>query len=297
MNRIRRFPAVVSRFCIPVLLLVLSNTASSQTPPETQPASSPKPARSLEKEFFRNILNDQVEIWTAPFHLSRKDAKFWAPIALTTAALIATDRRSANELGEKGGSDSRVRVSLGVSRLGGVYTTGGIATAFYLVGVAKHDARARETGILSGEALIDAQIVTTVLKVVTQRPRPLVGDPKDDFFDGGHSFPSGHATSAWALATVVASEYKHRKAVQFAAYGLASAVSLSRYTGRTHFLSDVFAGSVIGYTVGRYVYEKHHTDESAQTKQEPRHAKWIPLVAPIYSGRDRTYGVALAWRN
>jgi membrane-associated phospholipid phosphatase len=293
-------------FCTLGLLLALGSIANSQTnnptvKPDAQPQPSPKPTPSLEKQFFRNVLHDQVGIWTSPFHVSRDDTKFLVPLGLTTAALIATDRRSADELGENGGSESRVRWSLRVSRLGSIYTTGGIAGTFYLVGVAKHDSRARETGILSAEALLDAGIVSTVLKEVTQRPRPLVPDPKDDFFDGGLSFPSGHATDAWALATVIASEYHNHKAVQFTAYALASAVSLSRYTGRAHFLSDVLVGSAIGYGVGRYVYKKHHVPESerdsGQLKSTRLNAKWIPAVAPLYSRKDRTYGVALAWRN
>jgi hypothetical protein len=302
MDRISFSALIRGLLCTLTLLLVLSNIAYSQTStPEALPRPSPKPTPSLEKQFFRNILNDQVEIWTSPFHLHGEDAKLLAPIGLTTAALIATDRRSANELGENGGSESRVRLSLRFSWLGEVYTTGGIAAVFYLAGVAKHDSRARETGILGGEALIDAGIVCAVLKQVTQRPRPLVPDPKDDFFDGGHSFPSGHATDAWALATVVASEYHDRKAVQITAYALASGVSLSRYTGRAHFLSDVLVGSVIGYGIGRYVYKKHHiaeiVDENGQLKSAPGHAKWIPSVAPLYSRQDKTYGMALAWRN
>jgi len=219
---------------------------------------------------------------------------------LTTAALIATDRRSAIELGEHGGNERRVKISLQLSRPGGAYASAGVAGTFYLVGVAKRDSRARETGILGGEALIDAKIVYSVLKQVTQRPRPLVPDPNDDFFDGGNSFPSGHATDAWALATVVASEYHDRKAVQVTAYALASAVSLSRYTGRVHFLSDVFVGSVIGYGIGRYVYKKHHVPEigdETNPSSTRGHTKWIPSVAPLYSRVNRTYGVALAWRN
>lgn len=302
MNSIGFSAQAYKLLCSLTLLLVLSYAANGQTSgPEVRPSPSPKPTPSLEKEFLRNILKDQVGIWTSPFHVSREDTKFLAPIALTTAALIATDRRSANELGENGGSNSRVRISLQVSRLGSAYTTAGIAATFYLAGVVKHDSRARETGILGGEALIDSKLVYSVLKQATQRPRPLVPDPKDDFFDGGNSFPSGHATDAWALATVVASEYHDRRAIQFTAYALASAVSLSRYTGRAHFLSDVFVGSVIGYGIGRYVYKKHHVpaseNENEETKIRRGHAEWIPSVAPLYSGKDRTYGLALAWRN
>jgi membrane-associated phospholipid phosphatase len=281
-----------------LLFIFQSNSPGQTTSPDVQPSPSPAPTPSLEKQFLRNILHDQVSIWTSPFHMSSDDVMFVAPVGVATAALIATDRRSADELGENGGSQSRLRISHQVSRLGAFYTTGGIAGAFYLAGVAGHDYRARETGILSAEALIDAGIVSTVLKEVTQRPRPLVPDPKDDFFDGGNSFPSGHATSAWALATVIASEYHDHKGVQIAAYGIAAAVSVSRYTGRNHFLSDVLVGSALGYGVGRFVYRKHHIAETDRlTKPETRHAKWIPFVAPLYSGSEHVYGVALSWSN
>jgi membrane-associated phospholipid phosphatase len=302
MKRISLWALGCKSFYLLILLVLLQCASRGQALlPDAQPTPSPTATPSLERQFFRNVLHDQVEIWTAPFHMSSADAKFVAPIGVATAALIATDRRTADELGENGGSESRLRISRQVSRLGEVYTTGGIAAAFYLTGLAKHDYRARETGILSAEALLDAGIVSTVLKEVTQRPRPLVPDPKDDFFDGGNSFPSGHATSAWAVATVVANEYHDHKAIQIAAYGLASAVSLSRYTGRNHFLSDVLVGSALGYGVGHFVYKKHHlTDTDLQhgfAKPETRHARWIPFVSPIYSGRDHAYGVALAWSN
>jgi hypothetical protein len=301
MNQINRLARVYRLLCLLTLLLVFINLANGQTnAPEAQPSPSPKPTPSLEKQFLRNIVNDQVGLWTSPFRMTRADSKFLVPIGLTTAALIATDRRSAEELGEHGGNERRVKISRQLSRPGGAYTSAAIAGTFYFVGLAKHNSRARETGILGGEALIDAKIVYSVLKQVTQRPRPLVPDPDDDFFDGGDSFPSGHSTDAWALATVIASEYHDRKAVQVTAYALASAVSLSRYTARAHFLSDVFVGSVIGYGIGRYVYKKHHvpeTGDETNPRSARRQTKWIPSVAPLYSRMNRTYGVSLAWRN
>lgn len=283
-----------------LLLLLLHRAALSQTPlPDVPAKPSPTPTTSLEREFFRNILHDQVGIWTSPFHISRDEAKVVAPIEFATAALLATDRRSADELGENGDSETRLRISRQVSRFGEIYTTGGIAAAFYLAGIARHDYRARETGILGAETLIDAGIVSTVLKEVTQRPRPLVPNPKADFFDGGNSFPSGHATSAWALATVIASEYHEHKAVQIAAYGLATAVALSRYTGRNHFLSDILVGSAVGYGVGRFVYKKHHLTEADRqngvSKSAAGHAHWVPFVTPLYEARDHTYGATLTW--
>jgi membrane-associated phospholipid phosphatase len=277
--------------------------APQSEPAEPQPSPAPQvsPTPSLERRFIANVLSDQRAIWTSPFHLGRGDAKWAAPLGLTTVALLATDRRSAGEMVEAGDHRTRLRVSRDVSRLGDFYATGGIAATFYLVGRAGHDARARETGLLGAEALVDSGIVVQVLKAATQRPRPTVDDASGEFFDRGNSFPSGHAISAWSLATVVAYEYGHRRPlVRLGAYGLATAVSLSRYTGRNHFLSDVLIGSAAGYGIGRFVYLKRHDQTlDAQDRQGgSSHAALIPSIAPQFYRRARgenVYGLRLAW--
>ena len=264
------------------------SASPSPTPPATKTSS-------LEKEFFRNILRDQEAIWTSPFHLRGHDARWLAPLGLGTAALIATDRRTGDEIAE---STSQRKASRIVSYAGSAYGVGGIAATFYLVGRAKHDERARETGLLGAEALIDSAIVVTALKEITQRARPLSGRDRGDFFDGGSSFPSGHSIEAWSLATVIANEYHDRPWVQIGAYGIATAVSLSRFTGSQHYLSDVLVGSAAGYGIGRYVYRTHHrakTDSDEEEESSSR-SKLFPLIAPEYNRRARDYGVLLAWR-
>lgn len=269
-------------------------------PPVPQPAPTPeaRPTPSLERRFFKNILRDQRAIWTSPFHMERGDAKWLAPLGLSTAALFATDRRTASALDD--GNQTRVRVSKDISQGGALYTTGGIAATFYLVGRATKNKRARETGLLGAEALIDGELVASALKLITQRPRPLEDNGSGEFFDGGRAFPSGHAVSAWSMATVIAYEYgEHRPVVRFGAYGLATVVSISRFTGRKHFLSDVVVGSAIGYGIGRYVYRTHHDPsldiDQVDTKVTGKHSKLIPFTAPLYSRATRSYGLALAW--
>lgn len=271
--------------------------------PAPRATPSPTPAPKRERRFFADILRDQRAIWTSPFHLTRGDAKWLAPLGVSTAALIASDQ----ETGELSDSRRRISVSKEISRAGSIYSTGGIAATFYLVGRATGNARARETGLLGGEALINSALVFTVLKNVSQRPRPTVDDAHAEFFDGGHAFPSGHAASAWALATVIANEYHERRAVQVSAYGLAAAVSMSRYTGRNHFLSDILVGSAIGYGIGRYVYKTHHDpaldasgadvsrEDGAEVRRETARSKLVPFVAPSFSRAQREYGLALAW--
>jgi membrane-associated phospholipid phosphatase len=267
------------------------------------PRATPSPTPSRERRFFADIVRDQRAIWTSPFHLGRGDAKWLAPLGISTAALIASDQ----ETGELSDNHRRISVSKDISEAGSIYSTGGVAAAFYLVGRATGNARARETGLLGGEALIDSGLVTTALKSITQRPRPTRDGAHAEFFDGGHSFPSGHAASAWALATVIANEYHDRRAIQVGAYGLAAAVSVSRYTGRNHFLSDILVGGAIGYGIGRYVYKTHHDpaldasgadaveEEEAEVRRETAHSKLVPFVAPSFSRARRDYGLALSW--
>lgn len=296
----------VSRtFSSGALLFALIVTFSTSTPAQTSSTKAHRRVKttatpSLEKKFFLNILGDQRAIWTSPFHLRRTDAKWLAPLGLSTIALIATDRRTSGELVEDGDNLNRLRISKDISRLGSFYSTGGVAGVLYLTGRATHNDRLRETGLLAGEALIDSAIVVTALKTASQRQRPPEDHSSGEFFDGGSSFPSGHAIDAWALATVVAQEYgQHRPLVQVGAYGLATAVSLSRYTGRNHFLSDVLVGSAMGYGIGRFVYHKHHdtTLDAWNGKQNNNlvRSKLFPRIIPLYYPRTHVYGGMLAW--
>jgi membrane-associated phospholipid phosphatase len=279
-----------------LILFSISPNTQGQAPASPSPTPQPAATPSLEKQFFRNILHDQKAIWTSPFHLHGRDSRWLAPLGLGTAAFIATDRRTGDEIAE---SRRQLKTIRNVSFSGSGYGVGGVALTFYLFGRAKHDDRARETGLLGAEALVDSALVVTALKEITQRSRPLAGKDRGDFFDGGSSFPSGHSIEAWSLATVIANEYHDRRLVQLAAYGIAGAVSVARFTGEKHYLSDVLVGSALGYGIGRYVYHAHHRSMSAGSSEdaearEPSHA-W-PLIAPQYDRHARDYGVSLAWR-
>ena len=280
------------------VILIFTSNGLAQTTHSSN--ALPKPTPGLEKKFLVNILDDQRAIWTSPFHMHRSDAKWLAPLGLSTVALIATDRRTSGELVENGDNLNRLRISRNISKLGSLYSTAGAAGVIYLAGRASHNDHLRETGLLGAEALIDSSIVVTALKTASQRERPPKDHSRGEFFEGGSSFPSGHAISAWSLATVIAQEYgHHRPLVQVGAYGLATAVSLSRYTGRNHFLSDVLVGSAMGYGIGRYVYHKRHDPtldaRNGEQNQEVVRSRLFPRIAPLYYPRAHVYGGMLAW--
>ena len=291
-----RRPPCLFRMTFLAAALSAGFAAHAQTSPTT-PTPSPTPAvrktPSLEREFFKNILLDQKAIWTAPLHLHCSDAKWMVPSGVGLMALITTDRMTGDEIAE---FDRLVKPSRVISYAGSPYAGGVIAATFYLVGRKKNDARARETGILSAEALVDSYLVVHALKGITQRARPQSGRDRSEFFEGGNSFPSGHSIQAWSMATVIANEYHDRRAVQVAAYGIASAISIARFTGGKHYLSDVLVGSALGYGIGQYVYHAHHRKKPDATGEDESltESRW-PAIAPSFNRRARQYGVALTW--
>ncbi len=280
---------------------VLASVGQAQTnPPEalTSPltaredacySSETEPLKPLAKKFFKNVLLDQKAIWTSPFHMKRSDAKWWLLFGAVTGGLIATDRSTARQLPD---TRDQLRVSGYVSDVGSLYTIVPLTGAFYLTGVLTDNAKARETGLLGAEALVDGVILFEAFKLTIQRQRPLEGDGKGRFFHGGSSFPSGHSMESFALASVIAHEYRSKK-VAVLAYGLAGLVSASRFSARKHFASDVVAPAAAGWFIGAYVYNRHQ--DASQSRRSPLKAILSPQVRPVIQPVARQYGVSLNW--
>ncbi|MDX6306687.1 MAG: hypothetical protein QOI77_3656, partial [Blastocatellia bacterium] len=102
--------------------------AQAQTPqPSPSPAPQPSATPTLERQFIKNILSDQKAIWTSPFHLHGRDARWLAPLGLATAGLIATDQSTGDEIAE---STRQLNASRIVSYAGSGYGAGGVALTF-----------------------------------------------------------------------------------------------------------------------------------------------------------------------
>jgi membrane-associated phospholipid phosphatase len=239
--------------------------------------------KPLARKLAGNFLLDQKEIWTSPFRMNRDDAGWWLLFGGDTAALIATDNRSSTIF-----ENSRTQVVAGIdiSKTGAAYTLIPVTAAFYATGVFVDNAKARETGVLGAEAMLDSVVLSSVLKVIASRNRPDAPTGAGHFFSGGGSFPSGHATSSWALASVVAHEYSHTRIVPVLAYGLASLVSGARFAARQHYASDIVFGAASGWFIGTYVYDTHKLHEGH------RHSP-ISGITPEIQPSTRTYAITL----
>ncbi|NOY78487.1 MAG: phosphatase PAP2 family protein [Calditrichaeota bacterium] len=129
----------------------------------------------------------------------------------------------------------------------GLYGTG------YLL---KND-KIRLLGLHAAEAGGYAGAITVALKIWLGRRRPYGGDTPFYFkpFQVNNlynSLPSGHTTMAFAISTVLAKSSSNRLWKAFW-YSAATLVAASRVYHNQHWVSDVFLGAAIGYSVGRFV--------------------------------------------
>lgn len=242
------------------LFACLLSTALGQT---IEPAPAPEPFdRPVSwKLLLPNLLSDQKQIWTFPARLAQ--GQDWIPTAAilgTTAGLIALDPIDGRYFRRTSTFHSFNNVFTGNVMLSGVIAA---PVSLYTIGLVRKDSKMQHTALLAGEAIADSELVTTVLKDAILRVRPAAIPPSGNFSDtwfrssgsllrGRGSFPSGHAIAAFSVATVAARRYGNHRWVPYTAYGLAALVGFSRLTLSAHFLSDVFMGSALGYSISRF---------------------------------------------
>jgi hypothetical protein len=229
--------------------------------PDQSPQDGAQSSNTRQGFLVRNLkrgLEDQKELWSAPF--KRKNLKWDALFLLTTGALLATDRHASRAVPK-----DHVNISHDVALLC-IGTTGASAGLIWLHGIRAHDSHAKETGYLTLESLANTFLIYTPMQIIAGRERP------DDATGNGRfwqhrsvntSFPAGHPMFTWAMASVIAHEYPKRW-VKIVTYGAAFSVSATRFTGRNHFPSDIFVGSMLGYLIGTHIFHAHCNEDFSE---------------------------------
>jgi hypothetical protein len=255
------------------LLLVLFSSAWRPCAAQGDPAASTDPHNPSDVSPERpvnwlklapNLASDQKAIWRFPITMaSGRHLKPALTLAGLTAGIVET-------LDVPSGKYFRSTQSFaGFNRaFSGANTSAAMFVApsvFYGISLLRKDTYGQHTYLLAGEAVLDSEVLTTVMKDLDRRMKPVEVPANGDFGDtwfrshagsplrGIGSFPSGHTIAAFSLATVFADRYPKPRWHAIAAYGAAAAIGFSRVSLQSHHPSDVFAGAFLGYTIAHYV--------------------------------------------
>lgn len=136
-------------------------------------------------------------------------------------------------------------------------TFGAVPVGFVLVGAVLPDRRAADAGVLIAVSQVTTFGITFALKELIGRKRPfdsLSGvQVKHRWSAGGSSFPSGHTSQAFAIATLLSAHYS-RLSVTFPLFLWASAIGYARVYLGVHYPSDVLAGAILGSVTAAAVW-------------------------------------------
>lgn len=220
-------------------------------------------------KYFKGILFDTGKIITSPLRWDGGDwLKAGAVVGVTSALFLADSpvrdfaQRNQNSVADK-------FATVGNAFGDPLYAPVALSS-FYLYGVLKDDAKARRASLLSLESGLIAGVFTLGLKSLVQRHRPVMGhDPGTmdgpGFGTENVSFSSGHTSTAFAMATVFADEYRDSKIVPPLAYGLATLTAAARVYDSEHWASDVFFGAALGYFTSKAILKLHQKADSRLT--------------------------------
>ncbi len=206
-----------------------------------------------------NILSDDFESAFADLGFIANDfvdfdnssAIKFGGVAVGTAALTYADNPLYDYIERhkvrKSGTEKFLEV---VDNFGTIPVADGLAVGIYLTGLIAKDEAVRTTGRLLVETLILSGFTTITTRMMIGRSRPYnelgSGTFKPftlDYFY--HSFPSGHITISFAMATLLS----HRIDTWWAYtgfYSLAALNTASRLYFSAHWASDTFVSAAIG---------------------------------------------------
>jgi hypothetical protein len=275
-----------ARAGLALLLLLFRGTAVLAERPDTPCAaeetasSSPSAPEVVGRALLAELKRwgrDGAALVAAPVGWNGRDwAKFGA-FAGSLGVLLATDQQTYVAIQERR-SPTTDDISSVTTPFGQEYAWA-LSGAMLVGGLIAGEPGLRDTGRDAIEAAVFAGLITEIAKPVFGRERPSQSNGQTifhGFTTRYESFPSGHATIAWAVASVVAMRTEGW-IVPTVAYTLATIVAFDRVNDEKHFIADVFTGAVIGVTVGRFVVGRHRPAE------EPRPGVTVALV-PIPGG-------------
>ncbi len=182
-----------------------------------------------------------VDEWKSPVSYDSSKAVLTYG-TLATTLLVLTEESTIDKV--QAYSKERGLLSYDMSKFGDL--TGQVIpnvlyiSGSYIYGKFNDETRSLRRIKLMAKATFYSGLTTMILKNVIGQRRP------DS--ENRQSFPSGHTTTAFAFASVIAMEHEWYWGT--AAYAMATVTGVSRIHDNAHYIHDVVAGATIGSAFG-----------------------------------------------
>ncbi|NOT35653.1 MAG: phosphatase PAP2 family protein [Candidatus Eisenbacteria bacterium] len=209
---------------------------------------------------LRAFGSDAWSIASSPARINRRAVLWIAGTAAVTAVIYNHDEAITRAALRNQGDptyDAVLDVGYSLESLGLMGKTApfylgalGIGYAFRVEPLTVIPAQILESHLIAGG-------VRNLSKLFIGRRRPFENQGPEAFeFDGGTSFPSGHTSVVFELATIL-SHHANRWPVTVATYALATTVAIQRVDSRSHWASDVVVPAVTGTLIARTIVRRH----------------------------------------
>ncbi|MDD2772436.1 MAG: phosphatase PAP2 family protein [Elusimicrobiales bacterium] len=233
----------------------------------------------LTPAYFKRVFNDVVETPQKPLSWDKKDWLIAGGVVGASFAAFAIDD-SVRKYYENPGHQNAFldSVSDATTHFGDYKVQLPLITGSWVAGMATGNETLKKIAADGAEAsFIAAGLITPALVYISGRALPDTGEDAmkfRPFTPMRYSYPSGHTTEAFAMATVLDQNLRRHFGywpTPFL-YALAAGTAHSRVYDDVHYVSDIILGAGIGWAVGYWIANK------------PRNADRAVLLLPRQDG-------------
>jgi membrane-associated phospholipid phosphatase len=266
-----------------VLIIITCCHANSKSQSDTIPIQ-----HNFSKKYIVSYWRDTKIIVTEPLHWKAKQWSVFAGVIGVSVVTYVYDKEIYNFF-QKNRTETTDAISkYAIEPWGSGFYSLPLLAGIYFTGI-KNDHH-RNVALTGLKAFLLSGAAAQVAKYIFHRHRPGDNDPPNpylwegpfDFTTDYTSFPSGHTTTAFAVASVLAQGYKNKLWVGLASYSIASLVGISRINDGKHWATDIIAGAALGTFIGTTLSKINFYGNS----------KLAISPVPVMGG----YGLSLAYR-
>lgn len=231
---------------------------------------------------LRTLGDDSLYLLTSPLRFDFESGLVTGGIVAGIVGLSFADRAIRHELAPHR-HDAVRDAADGISYLGNGGVLFGLNAGAVVVGEgikeSSGNARLLDAALVATEAQLLTAAFSEGFAYSTARSRPADSNDPFTFKFGRDSFPSAHASQAFAVAAVISDRFDQPAGA--IAYGLAGLVGLSRLVQDKHWASDVVGGAALGWAIGHFLSARHSAPH--------KYLDFFPFADP----GSKTYGLVL----